>query len=212
MRTYFRLPRLPLPRLPLALLLPTLPLACSGGSVDDSGTPADTDTDTDADADTDADSDADTDTDTDADAFLPEAGGWVVLSSDLTGSTCGDVSDYMTLPAAGTAIELAITGDRTFTLLLDGDVNPDVCTFQSAGANYACDVSTTSDTTPQDFGMDAQIDTSTSPTGLFSNTTDNTRTDTVSLDCVGADCGTIEAVLGGSFPCDLTITTLSTVQ
>ena len=187
---------LPLPVLLLALLLPCAILACSGGDLDDSAAPADND----------ADSDADTD------ASLPEAGGWVVISSDLTGSRCGDVSDYVTLTAPGAAIEIEITGARTFTSILNGDTTADLCTFQSAGANYACDVTTTSDTTPQDVGMDPQIDTSTAPTGRFSNTTDNTRTDTVSLACVGTDCGTIEASLGSSFPCDLTLTTRSTVQ
>ena len=187
--------RLFLPLLPLLL-----PLACTG-KADDPGPSADTDTDTDTDSDT----DADTDTDTDADAFHFEEGTWVVVSSTVTANTCGDVESYVPLDPQGTQVTLTATGDRTFTLLVEGDDQPDTCTFAGAGTNYSCDVVTGSDTTPQDYGFDAVINTTSTPSGGFSAPSDDTHDDAVNMDCAGTDCGTMSTIMGVTFPCDLTI-------
>ncbi len=188
--------------------LPLVLLACTGDTSDTS-LPADADTDTDTDSDTDA--DADTDTDTDAD-FTPEEGEWVVTASSLSDNTCGAVEEYVPLSEIGAIITVAMTGDRTFTLFEEGDDAPDTCTFAGAGTNYTCDVVTGSDTTPQDFGFDAVINTSSSPDGMFSAPSDDTHHDNVSMECVGDDCGTISAVMGATFPCTLVIETVITVN
>ena len=118
--------------LTLALALLT---ACGDKSETEDGDSAEGDTDTDADADTDgdtdtdadADTDGDTDTDTDAGPFSPQQGHWTFTGGELLTDSCNYSED---VPAGdGDGMMLTVTGDKAFTMQLDGDSVQHACTW-----------------------------------------------------------------------------------
>ena len=125
----------------------------------------------------------------------PRSGAWDFSGSAPVDDTCNYEDLYTDQP--GTFV-LDNNGDGTFTVTAGENVFE--CTI--SGLTFSCperlfgenDVGAAA-------GLDAIVSYNVSVTGSFSSETEMSGRQLFSLDCEGADCATVEAVVGVMTPC-----------
>ena len=136
-----------------------------------------------------------------SDAYpLTDGETWTVTGRSFTHDPCG-AADWVSHGEVGNQVTLLDDGGGKFTMA--GEEPPDdQC--QLDGWSYDCDSRTDEDTTPQDYGLDAIIVFDALVYGDFVDEASMTMSADVVLNCEGADCGVVEAIVGGS-ACELTL-------
>lgn len=135
------------------------------------------------------------------DDFVPTEGDWTLDDPSVHVDTC-NVEEHLGPYGEGSTSTLQMTAATTFDLTDQGG-EVDACTL--TGLSFACDTQSTADDTPSDSGFDAVMLVESTTSGSFSDADTVTIQTVVQMDCEGTDCAAIEMMLGGPFPCDLTL-------
>ena len=137
----------------------------------------------------------------DDDAYpLTDGESWTVTARSFTNDPCG-AADWVSQGEVGNVVTLLDEGGGRF--LMAGEEPPDdECDL--SGWSYFCASRSDEDYTPQDYGLDAIIVFDALVYGDFVDASTMTMMADVVLNCEGADCGVVEAIVGGS-ACELTL-------
>ena len=69
--------------------------------------------------------------------------------------------------------------------------------------HYECSTSQTTNDTPSDYGLNAQILVNLTASGFFDSEDEMFMNSDIDLDCSGPDCGWVSFFLGAEFPCSM---------
>lgn len=183
------------------------------GSDDDSGSDADTDDDTDGgtdagtdggtDSETDSDTDSDTDADTGTEVFSPQQGHWTFTGGELLTDSCNYDDD---LPAGdGDGMTLTVTGDKAFTMRLDGDSVDHACTWAD-DQSFTCTPAYSQTSLASEGLSNAYVEANLAFGGNFQATGLVAMNVQLDLDCGGSssECDLAEFFGDIDFPCQVT--------
>lgn len=152
---------------------------------------------------TNADSGSNTDSGGEEEAFAPTWGTWTTVDGDIENDTCNfpDDGGDTGSETSGSDIELASTGEGTFTIAVDDEDGTSFtfnCTLTEW--DFACDTQVVID---EDFDgeLAAQVTGSSSPNGSFSDENTLSGRQVVEVTCEGDDCGQVTEFTGIDFPC-----------
>jgi len=170
----------------------------------------DTPDDTDNIDDTDNTDDTDDTTDPDPDpepAFAPGEGIWTVLDSDLVEDGCG-LEDFAARGEPGSQLDLERIADDSFLVTFfgvgDESGGGEVLNCDIDGEqHFDCSTSQTTNDTPADYGLTAEILVDLTASGFFDTKEEMFMNSDIKLDCSGPDCGWVSFFLGTEFPCTM---------
>ncbi|MFO7567019.1 MAG: hypothetical protein R6X02_30525 [Enhygromyxa sp.] len=125
----------------------------------------------------------------------PRSGTWNFMGSDPVDDTCNYEDLYTDPPGQ---FDLTHNGDGTFTV--DDGTNVFDCDLD--GATFSCPERAAGENdVGAAFNIDAVVTFSVSVTGSFSSDTQMSGRQLMTVVCEGADCGTVEDVVGVTTPC-----------
>ena len=154
------------------------------------------------------DDDDDDNTDPDPDpTFAPAEGIWTVLESDLVEDGC-DLEDFAARGEPGSQLDLEPVASTSFLVTFFGvgdesgggeELNCDL----DEDLRYECTTSQTTNDTPADYGLNAEILVNLTASGFFDSEDEMFMNSDIDLDCSGPDCGWVSFFLGTEFPCSM---------
>lgn len=138
--------------------------------------------------------------DTGALLFQPVEGDWVYSTHEILVDDCNMGTETMEASSVDKAV-LELVGSAEFSIShRQGD---EVCTL--SGQAFTCNSRQDTDSTPQDYGIDALMILTFGTLGSFSDTTTMDLEVGVSVECVGDGCWLIETAQQTTMPCRMVI-------
>jgi hypothetical protein len=133
--------------------------------------------------------------------FAPNEGEWEIgefVSDDACGS---DIDMYDDTGSAPETVELTMDKDGNGFTILSEDDSTTHCTLSAK--DFECELPDEADTETslEEYGLDATIYFDVSVTGAFSSQTAGKLSSTADISCEGENCDAVEAEFGGTLPC-----------
>jgi hypothetical protein len=124
--------------------------------------------------------------------FAPEEGTWLYTTDDVVQDTCGgeidqDPGDF----------ELFVSDDGDLIIDPDDGTDPFQCTL--SGRSFTCPERAGGEEEIE--GFDAELSYVAVAEGTFSSPDEATGSQTGTVDCTGADCDPLAALVNATFPC-----------